>query len=98
MVGDLVYSKENNTEKLRGIANADRKDEDSNEVFDSHDIADVSGADLPEERNNPVKVRYSVLAILFVQSSRTANKARLVGPGSTFPTSRLVHGLLDSPG
>lgn len=63
-MGDLVYSKENNTEKLRGIANADCKDENSNEVFDSHDIDVVSGSDLPEERNNPVKVRYSVLAIL----------------------------------
>ncbi|GMN25425.1 hypothetical protein TIFTF001_000927 [Ficus carica] len=79
VVGDLVYSKENNTEKLRGIANADCKDEDSNEVFDSHDIDDVSGADLPEERNNPVK---AVTAEDILAGNYTIDDAVLPLPGS----------------
>ncbi|XP_024017328.1 multisubstrate pseudouridine synthase 7 [Morus notabilis] len=56
VVGDLVFCKEHNIEKVKGTASADCKDEDSNAIFGSHDIDEVSGAELPEERNNPVKV------------------------------------------
>ena len=56
MVGDLVYCKELDTENVKGIANAEREDEDANDTLDLHDIDEISGLDLPDDQRNPVKV------------------------------------------
>lgn len=96
MVGDLVFCKEHNIEKVKGTASADCKDEDSNAIFGSHDIDEVSGAELPEERNNPVRVCHFVLAfclfsllVLLIKPSSWA--------GSTLPTSPLLHNFVGLP-
>ncbi|PON73871.1 Pseudouridine synthase [Parasponia andersonii] len=55
VVGDLVYCKEHGTEEEKEIANAECEDEETNDVLDSHDLDEISGTDLPEERKNLVK-------------------------------------------
>ena len=56
VVGDLVYCKEHDTEMGKEIATAEREDENSNDILDSHDLEEISGTDLPEEQKNSVKV------------------------------------------
>lgn len=60
VLGDLVYCKENDTEKVREVVNAEYEDEDCNDAFDSHDLDEISTTDIPNERTNLVKVCCSV--------------------------------------
>ena len=61
VLGDLVYCKETETEKERGVGNAECEDEVCPDTFDSHDLDEISSTDLSDERNNLVKVCCSVL-------------------------------------
>lgn len=63
VLGDLVYCKENETEKERRVGNAECEDEGSPDTLDSHQLDEIASTDLPNERNNLVKVRSSVLAL-----------------------------------
>lgn len=62
VVGDLVYCKDLDTENVKGIANAEGDDEEAKEALDPHDLDEISGSDLPEEKRNPVMVCCSGLS------------------------------------
>jgi hypothetical protein len=55
VLGDLVYCKGDNTEKVSGGL-PECEDDSYNDVDDSNHLDEISGTDLPEERNNLVKV------------------------------------------
>lgn len=64
MVGDLIYSKGDNTEKEMTFVNSESEDENSNDEDDCGRLDEVSATDLPVGTNNLVKVRsisYSLL-------------------------------------
>ncbi|KAH7571925.1 hypothetical protein JRO89_XS04G0167600 [Xanthoceras sorbifolium] len=55
VVGDLVYCKGDDTEKVMEGVNAVCDNDDCNETYDSNTLDEVSGTDLPEERHKLVK-------------------------------------------
>lgn len=56
MLGDLVYCKGDDTEKVTGCVKSECEDDNSNDACDSNNLDEIAGADLPEEINNSVKV------------------------------------------
>lgn len=61
VLGDLVYCKGDDTEKVTGVVNSECEDDNCNDAYDSSNLDEIAGADLPEERNNSVKVWYSII-------------------------------------
>ena len=55
VLGDLVYCKGDNTENVSG-GMLECEDDSKNDADDSNHLDEISGTDLPEERNNLVKV------------------------------------------
>ncbi|XP_030958091.1 multisubstrate pseudouridine synthase 7 isoform X2 [Quercus lobata] len=55
VLGDLVYCKGDNTENVSG-GMLECEDDSNNDADDSNHLDEISGTDLPEERNNLVKV------------------------------------------
>ncbi|KAL4637458.1 hypothetical protein ACB092_03G078500 [Castanea dentata] len=55
VLGDLVYCKGDNTENVSG-GMPECEDDSYNDADDSNHLDEISGTDLPEERNNLVKV------------------------------------------
>ncbi|KAF3454342.1 hypothetical protein FNV43_RR04789 [Rhamnella rubrinervis] len=89
VLGDLVYCKENETGRERGVGNAEYEDEVCPGTFDSHDLDEISGTDLPDERNNLVKV---VNAEDIRSGSYTIDDVVLPLPGSRviFPANNIA--------
>lgn len=56
VLGDLVYCKGNETEKVSEVVSSECVDENGNDTLDPIDLDDISGTNLPEERLNLVKV------------------------------------------
>lgn len=56
VLGDLVYCKVDNAEKVTRVVNLGFEDDGCSDAFDSSHFDEISESDLPEERNNPVKV------------------------------------------
>ncbi|PON87117.1 Pseudouridine synthase [Trema orientale] len=79
VVGDLVYCKEHDAEEEKEIANAECEDEETNDVLDSHDLDEISGTDLSEERKNLVK---AVTADDILSGNYTIDDVVLPLPGS----------------
>uniref|UniRef100_A0A2N9EI18 TRUD domain-containing protein n=1 Tax=Fagus sylvatica TaxID=28930 RepID=A0A2N9EI18_FAGSY len=65
VLGDLVYCKGDNTEKVSGGL-PECEDDSYNDVDDSNHLDEISGTDLPEERNNLVKASPLVEVALVV--------------------------------
>lgn len=63
VVGDLVYSKGDNTEE-RTCVNSECEDENCNDVDDCGQLDEVSAIELPVGRNNLVKVRFISYSLL----------------------------------
>lgn len=55
VLGDLVYCKGDNAENVSG-GMPECEDDSYNDADDSNHLDEISGMDLPEERNNLVKV------------------------------------------
>lgn len=62
VLGDLVYCKGDDTEKVTGNVNPECEDDNHNDVYDSSNPDEISETDVPEERNNLIKVWGSVMA------------------------------------
>lgn len=60
-LGDLVYCKGDDTEKLRSVVSPEFEDDECNDAFVSSNFDEISETDLPEERNSPVKVRCLII-------------------------------------
>lgn len=56
VLGDLVYRKGDDTEMVTGHVNPECKDDNHNDVYDSNNPDEISKTDVPEERNNLIKV------------------------------------------
>ena len=56
VLGDLVYCKGDEAEKVTRVVNSEFEDDGCRDAFDSSHCDEISETDLPEERNNPVKV------------------------------------------
>ncbi|KAH7543682.1 hypothetical protein FEM48_Zijuj02G0211100 [Ziziphus jujuba var. spinosa] len=89
VLGDLVYCKENDTEKVREVVNAEYEDEDCNDAFDSHDLDEISTTDIPNERTNLVK---AVSAEDILNGGYTIDDVVLPLPGSRviFPANDIA--------
>ncbi|KAK0599386.1 hypothetical protein LWI29_004806 [Acer saccharum] len=57
VVGDLVYCKGDDTEKVMVGVNSECEDDDCNETDDGTTLDEVLGTDIPEEKHKLVKVR-----------------------------------------
>lgn len=73
VVGDLVYCKGNETEKVTGIVSSECVDENVNDEncddsFDPSHLDDISQTNVPEARVNLVKVSFFLPLILIVLS------------------------------
>ncbi|KAE8010054.1 hypothetical protein FH972_006452 [Carpinus fangiana] len=79
VLGDLVYCKGDDTEKVTGCANSECEDDNDNDACDSNNLDEIAGADLPEERNNSVKV---VTAEDILTGNYTIDDVVLPMPGS----------------
>ncbi|WKA03129.1 hypothetical protein VitviT2T_021258 [Vitis vinifera] len=55
VLGDLVYCKGDNAEKVTRVVNSEFDDDGCSDAFDSSHFDEISETDLPEERNDPVK-------------------------------------------
>ena len=64
MLGDLVYCKGDNSENVSG-GMPECEDDSYNVADDSNHLDEISGMDLPEERNNLVKVWCHSPSIIF---------------------------------
>ena len=64
VLGDLVYCKGDNTENVSG-GMPECEDDSYNVADDSNHLDEISGTDLPEERNNLVKVWCHIPSIIF---------------------------------
>ncbi|XP_062084512.1 multisubstrate pseudouridine synthase 7 [Humulus lupulus] len=89
VVGDLVYCKEHDIEKAKEIGNAECEEEDPNDTLESHELDEISGTDLPEEKKNPVK---AVTAEDILNGNYTIDDVVLPLPGSRviFPTNDIA--------
>lgn len=56
VLGDLVYCKEQESEKVEGDAKANCEDENLNDAYNSHVLDEISSTDIPEANSNLVKV------------------------------------------
>ncbi|KAG6647237.1 hypothetical protein CIPAW_07G064800 [Carya illinoinensis] len=56
VLGDLVYRKGDDTEKVTGHVNPECEDDNHNNVYDSSNPDEISETDVPEERNDLIKV------------------------------------------
>ncbi|KAJ0079106.1 hypothetical protein Patl1_23340 [Pistacia atlantica] len=63
VVGDLVYSKADNTEELTCV-NSECEDENCNDIDDCGQLDEVSATELPVGRNNLVKVSFISYSLL----------------------------------
>lgn len=91
VVGDLVYCKGNETEKVTGIVSSECVDENVNDEncddsFDPSHLDDISQTNVPEARVNLVKVSFFLPLILIVLSLGDG----LMGPFGALYVSRLL--------
>lgn len=63
VLGDLVYCKEDCTGKVTMTVNSELEDDGCNDTHDCGHLDEISEIDLPEEKNNPVKVGCFFLAL-----------------------------------
>lgn len=62
VLGDLVYCKGDNAEKVTRVVNSEFDDDGCSDAFDSSHFDEISETDLPEERNDPVKVSCLIIS------------------------------------
>ncbi|XP_059435871.1 multisubstrate pseudouridine synthase 7 [Corylus avellana] len=79
VLGDLVYCKGDDTERVTGCVNSECEDDNGNDACDSNNLDEIAGADLPEEINNSVKV---VTAEDILTGNYTIDDVVLPMPGS----------------
>ncbi|XP_062144001.1 multisubstrate pseudouridine synthase 7 isoform X2 [Alnus glutinosa] len=79
VLGDLVYCKGDDTETVTGCVNSECEDDKCNDAYDSNNLDEIAGADVPEERNNSVKV---VTAEDILTGNYTIDDVVLPLPGS----------------
>lgn len=63
MLGDLVYCKEQETEKEMSSSHSECQDGSDNDAHVDCHLDDISVTDLPEERNTLVKVMFCKIQI-----------------------------------
>ncbi|CAB4285605.1 unnamed protein product [Prunus armeniaca] len=90
VLGDLVYCKGNETEKVSEVVSSECVDENGNDTLDPIDLDDISGTNLPEERLNLVK---AVTAEDILSGNYTIDDVVLPMPGSRviFPENDIAH-------
>ncbi|CAL2269459.1 unnamed protein product [Prunus armeniaca] len=95
VLGDLVYCKGNETEKVSEVVSSECVDENGNDTLDPIDLDDISGTNLPEERLNLVKVScvQAVTAEDILSGNYTIDDVVLPMPGSRviFPENDIAH-------
>ncbi|XP_021817485.1 multisubstrate pseudouridine synthase 7 isoform X2 [Prunus avium] len=79
VLGDLVYCKGNEIEKVSEVVSSECVDENGNDTLDPIDLDDISGTNLPEERLNLVK---AVTAEDILSGNYTIDDVVLPMPGS----------------
>ncbi|BBH06689.1 Pseudouridine synthase family protein [Prunus dulcis] len=90
VLGDLVYCKGNETEKVSEVVSSKCVDENGNDTLDPNDLDDISGTNLPEESLNLVK---AVTAEDILSGNYTIDDVVLPMPGSRviFPENDIAH-------
>ncbi|XP_041017336.1 multisubstrate pseudouridine synthase 7 isoform X2 [Juglans microcarpa x Juglans regia] len=90
VLGDLVYRKGDDTEKVTGHVDPECEDDNHNDVYDSKNPDEISETDVPEERNNLIKV---VTTEDIVTGNYTIEDVVLPMPGSrvVYPNNSIAN-------